>query len=192
MLSSIIPQSDGVENSLSRDVAGVLGVRWRDDPEAAIDLAKARARRAGAVLNKITVKGPPSVTLSSPKGGFPLTITNGTDDAIRIGVSLESSNPALDLPSVKPVDIDAGERRTLTVQVDLGQQNTTTLSARLTSDEGRKIGEPAVFNVRSSKVGAVLWVAMGLAALLVFASLFRRFHRRRSQLVTQRTAQDDD
>lgn len=191
-LSSVIPQSDAVDDALARDVAGVLGIRWRQDPDAAGVIARARARQAGVELGKITIKGPPSVTLSSSKGGFPVTITNGTDEDVRIGVSLDSSNPALSVADVKPVDIGAGERRTLTVDIDLGTQKTTSLTARLKSTDGRAIGQPDDFNVRSSKIGVVLWVAMGLAGLLVLAALVRRFSRRRTRASSARLADDDD
>lgn len=193
-LSSVIPQSDAVDDSLAQDVASVLGIRWRTNPGTGTAIAERLAKDAGAELRKITIEGPPSVTLSSSKGGFPITIRNGTDEAIRVGVSLDSSNPALSIPDVKPIDIDAGERRTLTVDVDLGRQKTTSVTARLKSTDGKAIGQPAEFNVRSSKIGAVLWVAMGLAALLVLAALVRRFSRRRfrTRVAPERLADNDD
>lgn len=193
-LSSVIPQSDAVDDSLAQDVASVLGIRWRTNPGTGTAIAERLAKDAGAELRKITIEGPPSVTLSSSKGGFPITIRNGTEEAIRVGVSLDSSNPALSIPDVKPIDIGAGERRTLTVDVDLGRQKTTSVTARLKSTDGKAIGQPAEFNVRSSKIGAVLWVAMGLAALLVLAALVRRFSRRRfrTRVAPERLADDDD
>lgn len=193
-LSSVIPQSDAVDDALAQDVASVLGIRWRKDPGTATTIAKDLARHAGAELRKITIKGPPSVTLSSSKGGFPITIRNGTDEAIRVGVSLDSSNPALSIPDVEPVDIGARERRTLTVDIDLERQNTTSLTARLKSTDGQPIGQPAEFNVRSSKIGVVLWVAIGLAGLLVLAAVVRRFsrHRTRTRVAPERPADDDD
>lgn len=190
-LSSVMPRIAGVDAALARDVAGLLGVRWRRDPETAIAIARSRARQAGADLTKITVKGPPSVTLSSSAGGFPLTITNGTDEDIRIGVTLDSSNPALRVPSVKPVEIGAGERRTLTVKVDLGAQKTTYLTARLSSPDGETIGEPDEFSVRSSRVGVVLWVAMGVAGLLVLVALVRRFRRHSTRVSSERLPDDE-
>jgi len=193
-LSSVIPQSDEVDDALAQDVASVLGIRWRSSSAAGTSIARKLAREAGAELGKIKIKAPDSVTLSSSKGGFPITIRNGTDEAIRVGVSLESSNPALTVPDVKPVDIGAGERRTLTVDIDLGRQNTTSLTAHLVSTDGKAIGTPDEFNVRSSKIGVVLWVAMGVAALLVLAALVRRFSRRRtrSRVASERPVDDDD
>ncbi len=178
--SSIVSNGDAIDTAIARQVAGVLGVRWRKDPPLGIRVANSQRSRAAAELTKIQVEGPPSVTLSSASGGFPLTIVNNTADDIRVGVELDSSNPALDVPAVEPVAIAAGERRTLTVTIDLGRQSTTQLTARLTSADGTAIGAPAVFNVRSSKIGVVLWVAIGLAGLLVLVAMFRRFHRRRS------------
>lgn len=192
-LTSVMPKSDAVDASLSREVAGVLGVRWRADPSTGVTVARARARKAGAELGKITIEGPPSVTLSSSQGKFPVTITNGTHEAIRIGIAVDSSNPALSIPDIKPIDIGADERHTQTVEINLGRQSTTTLTARLISADGKPVGQPSKdFNVRSSKVGVVLWIAMGLAGLLVLAALLRRFRRHHTRVTSERLADDDD
>lgn len=190
-LASVTPRSEAVEASLARDTAEVLAVRWRRNRGTGFAIASARARRTGGLLDKISVEGPPSVTLSSSKGGFPLTILNNTDDAVSVGVSLDSSNPALDIPEVKPVEVAAGERRTLTVQVDLGRQRATFLTAHLVTPDGKQIGAPSTFKVRSSSIGTVLWVAMGAAGLLVLLALVRRFRRRRKGLTAEPLADDD-
>lgn len=191
-LSSVLSRSDAVDDALAREVAGVLGVRWRENRAGGLALAAARARRTGAQLDKISIEAPPSVTLSSSKGGFPLTIRNETDEAIRIGVDLDSSNPALTIPTLDEVEVAAGERRTITVQVDLGRERTTFLTAHLRTATGTEVGSPTTFKVRSSSIGTVLWVAMGLAVLFVLVTLVRRFHRRRTASSSPRPADDDD
>ncbi len=191
-LTSVVTGDQGLGDSYARQIAGVLGVRWRLNPELGVSAANEQASRAARQLTKVQVEGPPSVTLSSASGGFPLTIINDTAYGIKVGVALDSSNPALNIPPVKPVDIAAGERHTLTVNIDLGGQRTTQLTARLTSPDGSDLGSTAVFNVRSSKIGAVLWVAIGLAGALVVVALFRRFHRRRSPIKTFERPVDDD
>ncbi len=180
--------------AIALEVASVLGVRWRKDPPLGIRVASNQASRAARELTKIRIEGPPSVTLSSSSGGFPLTIVNDTADDIRVGVQLDSSNPALNFPSVKAVDIAAGESRTLTINIDLGRQRTTQLTARLVSADGTAIGAADEFNVSSSKIGVVLWVAIGLAGVLVLVAMFRRFHRRRTVRRTSTTERpvDDD
>ena len=96
------------------------------------------------------------------------------------------------IPRVKAVDVGAGERHTVTVKIDLRDQTTTFLTASLTSANGEAIGVPArPFKVRSSKVGAVLWVAMGLTGALVLVALVRRFRRGRTRIASARLANDD-
>lgn len=190
-LTSIVTDGQGLEATYSTEVASILGVRWRSDPAQGISVSNSYDSRAAAELSKIQIEGPPSVTLSSSSGGFPLTIINNTGHDIRVGVDLDTSNPALDVPPVKDVAIAAGERQTLTVNIDLGRQSTTQLTASLTSPDGTRIGAPAVFNVRSSKIGVVLWVTIGLAGVLVLVAMFRRFHRRRTGSTTERLVDDE-
>lgn len=192
MLSSVISQSNALKTTLAREVAGVLGVRWRLDRATGFVVATARERSTGAELDKISIESPPSVTLSSSKGGFPLTIRNDTGEAIRIGIDLDSSNPALRIPSVDAVDVGAGERRTLTVKIDLGTQRATDLTARLMTKDGQTIGTATTFKVRSSSISAVLWVAMGAAGVFVLIALARRFHRRRTGAASDPLADDDE
>ena len=47
----------------------------------------------------------------------------------------------------------------------------------MVTPDGESFGDPAVFNVRSSRVGAALWVAIGVAAAFVVVALARRFRR---------------
>jgi hypothetical protein len=192
MLSSISSEVEGLDASLARSVAGVLGVRWRLDRPEGLAVARARERTTAAQLDKISIEAPPSVTLSSSKGGFPLTIRNDTDESIRIGVGLRSSNPALTFPRVEPVEVGAGERRTITVQVDLGTQRGTDLTAQLMTKDRQTIGSTATFRVRSSSIGVVLWIAMGLAGVFVLGALVRRFHRRRTAGSSEQLDDDDD
>ena len=137
-----------------------------------------RRRGPAGELTKIQIEGPPSVTLSSSSGGFPLTIINDTTQR-----HPRRRRPRLQQPCAQPARRSsrstsrAGERHTLTVNIDLGRQNTTQLTASLVSADGTTFGAPAVFNVRSSRIGVVLWVAIGLAGVLVLVALFRRFHR---------------
>lgn len=176
-LSSILTDGAGTQIGFNQDTASAIGVRWRANRGIGLAVARAAAARADKELSKIMIKGPQSVTLSSSSGTFPLTISNGTGNAISVGVRLDSSNPALTIPDVPPTTIDAGERHTLNVNVDIGEQGSTSVAAQLISPAGKTVGDPAVFNVRSSAVGEVLWAAIGLAALFVVVTLVRRFAR---------------
>ena len=153
----------------------MLGIRWRNLRSEGLAAARAAAVRADRDLARITVEGPTAVTLSSSEGSFPVTISNDTDHPVRLRVQIESSNPSLGVPDTQSVDVGAGERHTLTVAIDMSRQSSATLTARMITPDGEAFGNPAVFNVRSSRVGAALWVAIGLAAAFVAVAMVRRF-----------------
>ncbi|WP_375001277.1 DUF6049 family protein [Aeromicrobium sp. CTD01-1L150] len=180
-LINLIPEPGRVQDAQSARAADLVSIAWRKHPEEGLEAAREFARTSERTLGSITVDGPPAVTLSSSEGSFPITVTNGTDETVRIGLRLSSTNPRLDVPDVDPVEIAAGERRTLTVNASVGDQSSSTFTATMTSAEGAEFGEPAVFNVRSSRVGAAVWVAMGVAALFAAGALGRRFFTRRGR-----------
>ena len=177
LIGRITPDSTDVEAGHARDIAQVLGVRWRDLRTEGLAAARAAEARAERDLNRITIEGPDAVTLSSSEGSFPVTISNDTDHPVRVGVQIGSSNPSLSVPDSDSVDVGAGERHTLTVAVDMRRQSSATLTAGMVTPDGESFGDPAVFNVRSSRVGAALWVAIGVAAAFVVIALARRFRR---------------
>ncbi len=178
LIGRITPESGDVEADHARDIAQVLGIRWRDLRSEGLAAARAAANRAEKDLDRVTVEGPNAVTLSSSKGSFPVTISNDTDHPVRVGVQIESSNPSLGVPDSDAVEVGAGERHTLTVAIDMSRQSSATLTARMVTPDGEAFGTAAVFNVRSSRVGAALWVAISLAAAFVVVALARRFRGR--------------
>ncbi len=177
ILAAAANDGRAVDAARARSVASLLGVRWRGMSDTGVEAAQALAAGFRDDIAAITVMGPGSVTLSSSKGAFPLTISNGSRESVSVGVQLLTSNPALDLPDQEPVEIAAGERLTLTVDVDLAQQNATIVTAQLLTPNGEPFGEASEFNVRSSSVGVVLWVTMGAAGVFVLFALTRRFRK---------------
>lgn len=180
VLASTLDDRIDADDQRARSIANLLGVRWRSMRTEGVQAARRLERQVTQKLDGVSVMGPGSVTLSSAEGAFPLTITNDTAQAVSVGVRLSSSNPAVRLPEQEPVEISAGERVTTTVEVDLRQQNATTVTAQLVTPSGRAFGQTTEFNVRSSSVGTVLWITMAAAGVFVLLALARRFGRRRS------------
>lgn len=175
-------ETDGKDASLAlqtyRLAVSGLSTDWRDEPDNGARVIKTATERAAKEFSKITIEGPQSVTLSSDKGQFPLTVRNDTTESITVGLSLEASNPVIRPPHVKDIEIEAGQRHTYTVDLDLGSQASSSLTVRLTTSSGTTFGKPAVFNVRSSDVGTIVWVSLAGAGLLVVVAMARRFTRR--------------
>lgn len=178
LLAAAVPDSGALEDTWARAAGSTLGVRWREHRAEGRLRAERLSDAIDRELGRVTIEGPPAFTLSSSKGSLPLTISNRTDDALRLDVRIDSTNPALRVPSPDVVEVGPGERRTINVAIDLGEQSSSTLSAQLVTPSGQDLGSPTTFNIRSSRVGTAVWVAMGLALLLVVVAVGRRFSRR--------------
>ena len=59
----------------------------------------------------------------------------------------------------------------------MGSESATTVTARLSAAGGQEFGAATDFNVRSSQVGAALWIAIGVSVAFVAIALIRRFGR---------------
>lgn len=175
--SDIVIDED--QTTFDRDIAAPLSVRWRSDQAEVMSRVESQLADLNSELASVTIDSPSTITLSSSRGSFPLTISNDTTHTVLVGLDLEADNPTLNLGDVPPVEIGAGERHTITVEVDLGDQTSSTVTTRLTSESGMAFGDPAVFNIRSSNVGLIVWITMAAAGLLVVATWARRFLGRR-------------
>lgn len=182
-LSAVLGDDPGLRTYYDQ-VAGLgTSQTWRNERAAGLERS---ARQLGALrkrADRVSVDTTPVVTLSGKRGRVPLTITNDLGRAVTVGVRIRSDNRALELDDVKPLRIAANQRQTLTVDVNGKQISNSTVTAVLTTPEGKPYGEPIRFNVRSSSVGrTVNYIAMGLAAALVLFAFGRRFRGRRKSL----------
>jgi hypothetical protein len=96
---------------------------------------------------------------------------------VRVALGIDSSAPNVRFKAPRSVDVAAGESRTVTVNIDMDSQTATSVSVRLSSTQGLPFGAATVFNVRSTRVGAALWIAIGLSVAFVAVALVRRFAR---------------
>ncbi|GAA1745800.1 hypothetical protein GCM10009710_27310 [Aeromicrobium alkaliterrae] len=175
---SSISTTDAVARDDATLIADLLGLSRRSDPASAIATAQERRAAIEVDLTLPTIEGPPSFLLAGREGQVPVTIDNPTDQAIRVGIRVSSTNPQLQVDDVAPVDVAALSRTTVTIPLDVGQQNTTSLTAQLVTPDGTPIGSVARFNVRSSNTSTIIWIAMGVAGGLLVVAVARRLWRR--------------
>ena len=159
-------------------MADLLGLTWRSDVTAAVMIASDRRAALEAELALPTIEGPPSFLLAGREGQVPVTIDNPTDTPIRVGIRVSSTNPQLQVDDVAPVDVPAVSRTTVTIPLDVGQQNTTSLTAQLVAPDGSALGSVARFNVRSSNTSTIIWIGMAVASGLLVLAVARRLWRR--------------
>lgn len=158
-------------------VASLVSQRWRKHTAIGLKAAEAVSDHLNHELAGIAVEGPEALTLSSATGQFPITVRNQSPHRVRVGLGLESSAPRVRFEAPRTIDVAAGESRTVTVNMDMGSESATTVTARLSGSTGQEFGAATDFNVRSSQVGAALWIAIGISVAFVAVALVRRFGR---------------
>jgi hypothetical protein len=161
----------------AQSVASLVSQRWRKHSATGLKAAEAVSDHLNRELADISVEGPEALTLSSATGQFPITVRNRSPHRVRVGLGIESSTPGVRFEAPLTVDVAAGESRTVTVDMDMTSESATTVTARLSGANGQEFGAATDFNVRSSQVGAALWIAIGISVAFVVVALIRRFGR---------------
>jgi len=189
-LAAILSPSVLAQREFQRIFAMSGSSEWRVFPQTAIRLIAEQAALDRAALAKVSITGPPFVAMSSNSGRFPLTVTNGLDRAITVTVAVKPANPALVVEPIDPIQVAAGQRRDVQVVTTAAGSGVTSVRARLaTSDGTRRFGKSWRFDVRSTQIGLVIWVVMGVGgAILFIAAGYRIVNRLRGKENPRRQA----
>ncbi|MGZ8635665.1 MAG: DUF6049 family protein [Actinomycetota bacterium] len=132
----------------------------------------------GAVFGAVSVDSADEITLTSSTGaGVPVTVTNGSADALHVSVLLESPRlrgaPRLDL------ELAAGEAETVTFRVDVRSTGRFEVRLRVVSPGGRILDEEPI-TVRSTVYNRIALVITIAAALVLLGLWVRRLLPRRT------------
>ncbi|MBW9214524.1 hypothetical protein KV102_06660 [Mumia sp. zg.B53] len=147
---------------------------WRSARTRGLQHAESQAEAVERILERVSVSASSFVTLSGSSGRFPITITNQLGSPVTVGARFTSDDSAARIDDILPQEVGAGQSVTMTVTADVGQATTTTFGVSLVTTDGSTVGDEVRFTVRSSVVGRVIWVFLGLATLLVVLAVVRR------------------
>jgi hypothetical protein len=164
---------------------------WRVFPRIGVQLITAQAADDRAALAKVTITGPPFVAMSSNSGRFPLTVTNGLGRPITVTITVKPADPGLSIEQIAPFQLDAGQRRDVQVVTTAAGSGVTSVRARLATPppDGARFGRPWRFDVRSTQIGLVIWIVMGVGgAILFIAAGYRILNRIRGNAGGRRQA----
>jgi hypothetical protein len=125
-------------------------------------------------LGKVRLEGPSFVTLSSSRGRFGVSITNGLDRSITVGVRARAFAKGLQFQTGNPVTVGPGQRQTVFVDTRADGNQVARGHVVLVTKGGEQFGRQLDFSVRSSVVGVVIWVIVAVAGLLLLVAIARR------------------
>ncbi|WP_410786804.1 hypothetical protein [Kribbella sp. C-35] len=119
------------------------------------------------------------VNLAGSKGTFPLTITNGTDWSVRVGIVVSSANRSdLKIKPLQTAVLGPGQKWTPRITASAEQNGLIRANAQVTNADGRPVGKPQELLIQASQYGSVGWILVGAACALLFGTSFVRIYRR--------------
>ncbi|MFL6154577.1 MAG: DUF6049 family protein [Marmoricola sp.] len=125
-------------------------------------------------MGKVEVLGTDFVTLSGGSGTLGVTLVNGLDVPVTVGVRPRISTGDVTVAASKPVKLAPGERTVLRLKARASSIGVTRITLSPVTSEGTELGTPLSFSLRTSQVGKTIWfVLIGFGALLVVMILRR-------------------
>ncbi|MBO0842566.1 MAG: hypothetical protein J2O46_05225, partial [Nocardioides sp.] len=129
-------------------------------------------------LRQITVEVPPSVILSSMKGGkFQVKVHNAYSQTVTVRLAA-TSDSRLRVSTSEPVQLDANSGTSTLLSASTQDTGTHTARIMVTDVDGTPLGAQASVPIRPAQVSAVIWWFVGTGCALLFAAIAIRLTRR--------------
>ncbi len=176
-LQSVLLSNDEISGVLDAEAYSAASYAARRNRSAARVSLRASRDWVRDLLGRVTISGPPGVTLSGARGSFSATLVNGLDEPVVVQVE-GVSDDGITVPVSAPVELDAQGRATVLLQAEDVEPGVHNVALRVLDGEGRPLPGSDAVPIRSAQVSNVIWVIMGAGLLLIFGTIALRAVRR--------------
>jgi hypothetical protein len=187
VFASLLSNNDNIRDQLARMAVLASSYAARAHPAAALERTRTTTDRVRRTMRLVDIDGPPFVMMSSQTGPIAVTVVNNLDEPVTVRLEARTSRDGLKISSAEPRTLGPGQRapiRLRAVSTSIGVHEVTLVA---TTEDGAQIGSEVQFNVRTSNVGLVIWVVMGVAGALLLVMIgFRILRRVRAYRVRER------
>jgi Family of unknown function (DUF6049) len=177
-LDELLPNNHTLEQQLAGFAYLGASVQQRANRVGTVVRTDNLSASVESLMDKVSVSGPAFVTLSGEEGPFSVTVANGLDQPITVGVRATSSG--IDRPHIseaKPITIPGGQHRTIPMQVKSTRIGVWPVTLEAVTNDGQPLGTSAQFKIRSSHVGRYIWAVLGAGTLILLVAIFFRIRR---------------
>jgi hypothetical protein len=178
VLANLLTRNDRVDDVVAEQAMLSSSMAARRHPDRFLRLARAAADHLRGLMAKVRIEGPPFVMMSSEEGPIQVSLVNGLDQPVTVGVRAETRSPDLQFSTPDPVTLGPGKRASVRLRATSTDIGVHSVKLVATNSDGDPLGSTARFNVRTSQVGMVIWVIMGAGAAILFLTIAFRVARR--------------
>ena len=183
--AALLAEPDALVEEMTAATLRALATAWRGAPEAGLAYTTAATSEVALRLGEVSVLVPESVTLSSKKGTFPLTVSNGLPQPVVVSVAVTADYPdRLSVAGVSPQRVEAGENATVEVTAEANANGRVPVTVRLTAADGSPLGPSQRMVVNATDYGSIGWIVIGVAVTLFVAAAILQLIRTRRRAVT--------
>ncbi len=160
------PAGFGYEQSVIRQAGGA----WRVDREGGTALVRTISQQLRTQTSLVRVATTGTFTLPGDSGRIPVTVANDLDQNVRVGIQLETDEPArLQSAPIAPFEVPAGRKVSLEVEAKVVGSGTLPVRIQLTTPHGRRYGDLVEVQVRTTAYSrAAAYVVTGAFVILAF------------------------
>jgi hypothetical protein len=181
---TLLIANDTVEGVLSRIGMLASSQNVRDDADRALAQVNSTTAYVRAQMQAVRVEGPQFVMMSGEAGPIQVTLVNGLDQPVRVGIAAQARGPGLTISRHPPVTLGPGKRTAIRLEARSNDIGVHAVTVFATDADGHPLGSLTQFSVRTSRVSTVIWVIMAVGGGVLFLAigirLFRRIRRRKS------------
>lgn len=184
-VTELLANRNDVQRQLTGAALQTTSYGARARPRLSVQSANELVAATDGVLAGVEAFGTEFVTLSGGAGTLTVTLVNGLEQPVTVGVEVVSAG-AVRAESPEPVELGPQQRATLRVPVT-SREGVFDVAFQPVTRNGGSVGRPFEFVLRTSQVDRVVWAVMAGGALVFLVALLRRV---RQQLGTRRARID--
>ncbi|WP_460865731.1 DUF6049 family protein [Nocardioides pakistanensis] len=178
LLGDLLTGEDSISEQVGRAALAASSVHARRQPRRAVLRTRRIAGEVRGRLQQVTIEGSPLVTMSSETGNFSVTVVNGLAEPVTVGIKAQTGSEDLVIRAPDLVSLGAGQRASVRLAVTATDTGVHSVRLLPTTRDGRELGHSTTVKVRSSQVGLVIWLVMGVGGIVFVAAIVVRIWRR--------------
>ena len=177
-------RKSSLDEAVSRVAMLASSATARRDAVARRVLAEDALGHLRAQLSRVRVEGPPFVMMSGESGPIQVTLVNGLEQSVTVGLRAATPGSGLRIDHVNPVTLGPGRRTSIRLEAHSADIGVHAVTLQATDPSGVPLGSVAQFSVRTSNVSTVIWLVMAAGGLVLLLAIgvrvVRRIRRRKA------------
>ncbi|WKN48532.1 DUF6049 family protein [Nocardioides sp. Arc9.136] len=185
VLQHVLRDNTRVAAEVADEGLASLSYSSRDRPTTARLAVLGSRQEIDGLLGSVVIEAPRGVALSSASGGFGASVVNGLDEPVEVSIEAVTDDPAaVSITGPETIEVPARGRTPVLLDATTREPGVHRVRLVLTDhtedpdDRHTPLGSTDELSIRSIQASAVIWVIMGVGALLLFSAIAVRLVRR--------------